>query len=107
MKNDINALNFLDGLLDTPITSGKVIRARRLSLGLTQKDVADLTGMETSFISSIENDNRAIGVHSAVKLAVAIGLHPSTILFPKGIEFDEELKEIEKKRKLKIKARVA
>lgn len=106
MKNELNALDFLDGLVDN-VTSGKVIRARRRSLGLTQQDVADLTGMETSFISSVENDNRAIGVHSAVKLAVAIGLHPSTILFPNGVEFDEELKEIEKKRKLRIKSKVA
>ena len=106
MKNEVNALDFLDGLVDN-VTSGKVIRARRRSLGLTQQDVADLTGMETSFISSVENDNRAIGVHTAVKLAVAIGLHPATILFPKGVVFDEELKEIEKKRKLRIKNKVA
>jgi transcriptional regulator with XRE-family HTH domain len=107
MKKELDALDFLEGLLETDITTGKVIKARRRSLGLTQQDVADLTGMETSFISSVENDSRSIGVHTAVKLAVAIGLHPSTILFPKGVEFDEELKAIEKKRILKIKKKVA
>ncbi len=96
----LNALEFIDNLLDEEVTTGSLIRARRLSLGLTQQDIADLTGMKTTFISSVENDRRSLGVHSALKLAVAIGLHPSTILFPNGVEMDSELKAIEKKRKL-------
>jgi transcriptional regulator with XRE-family HTH domain len=95
----IDALEFINDLLDEDTTSGSLVRARRLSLGMTQQDLADLTGMKTTYISSIENDRRSLGVHTATKLAVAIGLHPSTILFPNGVEMDKELKAIEKKRK--------
>lgn len=98
MKKELDALDFIESLIEEEITPGKVIRARRLSLGLTQKDVADLTGMKTTFISSVENDRRTLGVQTAVKLSVAIGLHPSSILFPNGVEMDKELKAIEKKR---------
>jgi transcriptional regulator with XRE-family HTH domain len=103
MKKEIDALNFLNKIIDEDITPGKVIRARRLSLGLTQKDLAELTGMQPTFISSVENDKRAIGVHSALKLAVAIGLHPTSILFPNGVEMNKELQEIERKRQSLIK----
>lgn len=103
MKKEVDALKFLNKIIDEDITPGKVIRARRLSLGLTQKNLAELTGMQTTFISSVENDKRTIGVQTALKLAVAIGLHPTSILFPNGVEMDKELQEIEKKRKSLIK----
>jgi transcriptional regulator with XRE-family HTH domain len=99
VSKEQDALNYVDQLIDCDITSGKVIKARRLTLGLTQSNIAEMTGMKTTFISAIENDKRTLGVQSAIRLAVAIGLHPSSILFPNGVEMDSELKLIERKRK--------
>jgi DNA-binding XRE family transcriptional regulator len=62
MSNSIDALNFLDELIGTKLTPGKIIQARRESLGLTQKDIAEMTGLKTTFLSAIENDRRNLGV---------------------------------------------
>lgn len=102
-----SALKFIDSLLDEVVTSGQVIKARRLSLGLTQLEVAELTGLQTTFLSGIENDKRTIGVSTALKIGMAIGLHPSSILFPNGIQETKELKEIERKRKKILKGKAS
>jgi transcriptional regulator with XRE-family HTH domain len=101
------ALDVLDELIEGEVTTGSLIRSRRQTLGLTQQEVADMTGLQATFISAIENDKKSLGVQVASKIATAIGLHPATILFPHGIEMSKELKEIEKKRKKILKGKVA
>ena len=105
MTKQIEALSFLDSLIDGKVTSGKIIRARREALGLTQKDVYDLTGIKTTFLSAVENDKRKLGVETASKIAAAIGLHPSSILFP--AEFDKNIAKIIKKREKLLKDKAA
>ena len=89
------------------MTPGKIVRARRQSLGLTQNDIFDLTGIKTTFLSAVENDKRNLGVDTASKIAAAIGLHPSTILFPGDFDVDKEIAKIIKKREKLLKDKAA
>lgn len=107
MSQQIEALEFIDTLIKGKITPGKIIQARRESLGLTQKDIADITGLKTTFISAVENDKRNIGVQTATKIAAAIALHPSSILFPEDFNLDKEVAKIIKKRNKILKDKAA
>ena len=107
MKNDINASDFIDDLIGEDAFSGQIIRARRESQGLTQKDVSDMTGIKTTFLSAVENDKRNIGVQTATKIAAAIGLHPSSILFPNGLSTTKEIEKIIKMRNKILKEKSA
>jgi len=97
-----DTLSFIDSLIKEEITPGKIVRARRLTLGMTQQDLADLTDVKATFISSVENDRKSLGVSGATKLAIALGLHPSSILFPNGVEMNKELRNIQKRRDVYI-----
>lgn len=104
VKNtNLDALEALQDLIDQKVTTGVLAKARRESLGLTQDEVSEVSGLRKSFISSIENDRRSFGVQTATKLAAAIGLHPSTLLFPNGEIQDEEAIVISKRRERKLK----
>ncbi|MGB0453107.1 MAG: helix-turn-helix domain-containing protein [Bacteriovoracaceae bacterium] len=107
MTKKIGALAFIDDLIDGKVTPGKIVRARRESLGLTQKDVSNLTGIKTTFLSAVENDKRNLGVDTASKIAAAVGLHPSSILFPDDFEVDKEITKIIRKREKLLKAKAA
>jgi len=107
MTKQVEALSFLDDLIDGKVTPGKIVRARRESLGLTQKDVSELTGIKTTFLSAVENDKRNLGVDTASKIAAAIGLHPSSILFPDDFDVDKEITKIIKKREKLLKEKAA
>ena len=107
MSKEINALEFLDKLIEGNITPGRVIQARREVLGLTQKDVSEITGLKTTFVSAVENNRRNIGIQTASTLAAALGLHPSSILFPEGITLDKDLEKIVKKRIQILKRKAA
>ncbi len=107
MTKQIEAIPFLDDLIDGKVTPGKIVRARRESLGLTQKDVSELTGIKTTFLSAVENDKRNLGVDTASKIAAAIGLHPSSILFPDDFNIDKEIAKIIKKREKLLKNKAA
>lgn len=107
MAKQIEAFSFLDKLIGGKVTPGKIVRARRESLGLTQKDVYGLTGIKTTFLSAVENDKRNLGVDTATKIAAAIGLHPSSILFPENFEVNKEITKIIKKREKLLKDKAA
>lgn len=107
MTKQIDALSFLDDLIDENITSGKIVKARRESLGLTQKDIFELTGIKSTFLSAVENDKRNLGVDTASKIAAAIGLHPSSILFPQDFDVDKKIAKIIKKREKLLKEKAA
>ncbi len=102
-----SAIDILSNLIEGEITSGRLIRARRETLGLTQKMVSEMTGLQITFISAIENDRKSLGVETASKVAAAIGLHPGTILFPKGMKKSKELQDIERKREKILKRKIA
>jgi transcriptional regulator with XRE-family HTH domain len=52
---------------------GRNLRSERLKAGLTQVQLAELTGIPQSRLSALEGGNRDIMVSTAFKLARAIG----------------------------------
>lgn len=94
-KNELR--DMLDDFFPEKLTPGMVIRAKRKNFGITQKEVAEATGITESNISKYENDHEPIGYVQATKIGLAIGLSPLTILFPEGIEKDERFTEVAKK----------
>ena len=54
-------------------TPGKILQAYRERAGLSIVQLAEKTGYKYTNISAMEHDNRAIGLSSAKKLALALG----------------------------------
>ena len=92
----------LKELNPTTVSSGQIIRALRKSIGFTLKDVESISGIRETHLSAIENDAYELTKKYAEKLAATLGVHPSIILFPEGVDPSEEIRAIEKKgRKLR------
>ena len=81
----------------TKINPGQLIKAKRKNYGLTLKEVEKITGISQNNLSLYENNKKKLGYIQATKIGLAIGLHPTTILFPNGIDKDVRFKEIAKK----------
>jgi len=64
------------------VTVGESVRIIRELQGLSQNELAELTGIPQSTISAIENDRISLGVERAKVLAVALKCHPAVLVFP-------------------------
>ncbi len=64
------------------VTVGESVRIVRQLQGLSQNQLADLTGIPQSTISAIENDRVNLGVERAKVLARALKVHPAVLVFP-------------------------
>lgn len=64
------------------VSVGKSVRIIRELQGLSQNELAQLTGIPQSTISAIENDRISLGVERAKVLAVALKCHPAVLVFP-------------------------
>lgn len=49
---------------------------------MTQRELAEAAALTQATVSSIEHDRVALGVERAKRLAVALHVHPATLLFP-------------------------
>lgn len=97
MSDFMDLLNELD---ETPTTTGQLIRAFCKSFGITQRNIAELTGIKEPNVSAICNDKLSLTVENAKKIGAVLGVHPSVILFPEtSYKKTKEIKEIEKKAK--------
>lgn len=67
-------------------STGKIIKAFRENFKITQNELAQITGIAGTNLSAIENDKVEIGVKRAVLIATTLGLNPSQLLFPNGVE---------------------
>ncbi|MDD4735246.1 MAG: helix-turn-helix transcriptional regulator [Kiritimatiellae bacterium] len=76
MKNFRKAKKTID------VSVGESVRIMRELQGLSQNELASLTGMPQSTISGIENDRIPIGVERAKVLARALKCHPAVLVFP-------------------------
>lgn len=66
---------------------GSLIRARRKKvLGLTQEELAHLTGISRASIANIETGNQSIFVHQLYSIAEALDMTAADLL-PNHIEF--------------------
>ena len=63
------------------MTPGERLRVLRELQFLTQRELAELTGIAQSNISALETGAKEIGRERAVTLAKALKVHPSVILF--------------------------
>ena len=96
MKKFKDILNEFDS---SPLSIGQAIRVLRKGINFTLKDVENLSCIRESHLSAIENDRMELSLNNARKIAAAIGVHPSTILFPNGTDIHiKEINIIEKKR---------
>jgi transcriptional regulator with XRE-family HTH domain len=76
MKDDRRAKKTID------VSVGESVRIIRELQGLSQNELADLTGIPQSTISAIENDRVQLGVERAKVLARALQCHPAVLVFP-------------------------
>ena len=53
---------------------GNVVKQRRKSLGYTQNDISESTGLSVTFISDLENGKKTIEFGKALLLANMLGL---------------------------------
>ncbi len=71
------------------VTVGESVRIIREFQGLSQNELAALTGIPQSTISAIENDRIQLGVERAKVLARALHCHPAVLVFP-GWDLEHE-----------------
>jgi len=64
------------------VTVGESVRIVRELQGLSQNDLARLSGIPQSTISAIENDRVNLGVERAKTLARVLECHPAVLVFP-------------------------
>ena len=80
MKIDKN--DFVRAKVQRSVTPGEMLRTLRELQGLSQVDLAKLTGISQSNLSAMETETRQIGRERALVLAKALKVHPAVILFP-------------------------
>lgn len=90
-------LRSLDTTVDTP---HEALRVFRKGLGMTLKEVEEVTGIRESHLSAIENGKISMTQYYAEVFAAAFGLHPTVFLYPSG-EFRKtpQLELIERRSK--------
>lgn len=58
----------------------RVVHERRAALGLTQEQLAEVTGLHRTYISDIERGARNLSIKSLMRLAEAMGVEASELL---------------------------
>ena len=76
MKNYRKAKKQID------VSVGESVKIMREFQGLSQNNLAELTGIPQSTISAIENDRVQLGVERAKVFARALQCHPAVLVFP-------------------------
>lgn len=71
------------------VTVGESVRILRELQELSQNELAELSGIPQSTISSIENDRVNLGIERAKVLARALKCHPAVLVFP-GWDVEDE-----------------
>ncbi len=64
------------------VSVGESVKIIRELQGLSQNELANLTGIPQSTISGIENNRIKLGIERAKTLATALRCHPSVLVFP-------------------------
>jgi transcriptional regulator with XRE-family HTH domain len=64
------------------VSVGESVRVVRELQGLSQNQLAELTGIPQATLSAIENDRVSLGVERAKVLAKALKCHPAVLVFP-------------------------
>lgn len=64
------------------VSVGESVRIIRELQGLSQNELARLSGIPQATLSAIENDRVRLGVERAKVLARALRCHPAVLVFP-------------------------
>jgi transcriptional regulator with XRE-family HTH domain len=64
------------------VSVGESVRIIREMQGLSQNQLAKLSGIPQATLSAIENDRVRLGVERAKVLARALRCHPAVLVFP-------------------------
>lgn len=64
------------------VSVGESVRILRELQGLSQNQLAEISGIPQSTISAIENDRIQLGIERAKTLARALHCHPAVLVFP-------------------------
>ena len=64
------------------VSVGESVRILRELQGLSQNQLAELSGVSQATLSAIENDRVRLGVERAKVLARALRCHPAVLVFP-------------------------
>ena len=64
------------------VSVGESVRIIRELQGLSQNQLAELSGVPQGTLSAIENDRVRLGVERAKVLARALRCHPAVLVFP-------------------------
>lgn len=59
---------------------GQRLRALRTPLGLSQEQLANLAGMDRTYVGSVERGERNISLDNIWTLADALGVHPRDLI---------------------------
>lgn len=78
----INRKDFVRAKVNTSITPAEMLRSLRELQEMSQKDLAEASGIPQSNISALETGARQIGRERAIVLAKVLQVHPAVILFP-------------------------
>jgi len=78
----MNKRNFQPAKVHIHLTPGEALKMLRELQGLTQNELAHLTGINQSNISALESNQRQMGRERAIVLAKALKVHPAVLLFP-------------------------
>jgi transcriptional regulator with XRE-family HTH domain len=73
---------FVKARVHQAVTPGKALKMLRELQGLSQNDLARMTGISQSNISALEGDARQLGRDRALVLAKVLHVHPAVLLFP-------------------------
>jgi transcriptional regulator with XRE-family HTH domain len=93
-----NFLDLLNEIDPSELTPGILVRSIRKNFGFTLKEIEELTGIKEPNLSALETDKMEMTKHYAEILGAALGVHPSSLLFPNGFYAkSKEVKEIERK----------
>ena len=64
---------------DVRVRFGRVLRARRRKLGVSQEEFADLCGLDRTYVGGIERGERNLGLLNIEKLARALKISLSEL----------------------------
>jgi transcriptional regulator with XRE-family HTH domain len=59
---------------------GDHLRSARVAKGLSQEELADRSGLNRTYVGSVERGERNVSLLNIHKLAAALGVAPSTLL---------------------------
>lgn len=80
----LNTFSLLNQLMekrkDIDLLIGKTLRKARLEKNLSQEKLAEFANFERSYVSKVENGERAIQLITFIRFAKALDLKPSDLI---------------------------